>query len=178
MEDSLKGNRTAKGPGQHSGLMRCGQFRKQHTELRKIRRDKVSGSDFGYIDVRKSFRHTTTELLTRLLAELHRDSLYPMMGKTLGAWVAGADRREAPGPKPVRLGPTPQWGSPRSGSAASHPNPDSSGMVEFSEESPRFPRFGGCHLWGGAERRFGYLSSHATAAHSPRLTAENVVNLT
>jgi len=39
---------------------------------------------------------------TRLLAELHRDSLYPMMGKV--AWVAGADRREAPGPKPVRLG--------------------------------------------------------------------------
>ena len=38
----------------------------------------------------------------RLLAELHRDSLYPMMGKD--AWVAGADRREAPGPKPVRLG--------------------------------------------------------------------------
>ena len=38
----------------------------------------------------------------RLLAELHRDSLYPMMGKTLG--VAGDDRREAPGPKPVRLG--------------------------------------------------------------------------
>src|SRR5208283_1442008 len=38
----------------------------------------------------------------RLLAELHRDSLYPMMGKD--AWVAGADRREAPGPKSVRLG--------------------------------------------------------------------------
>ena len=39
---------------------------------------------------------------SRLLAELHRDSLYPMMGKD--AWVAGADRGEAPGPKPVRLG--------------------------------------------------------------------------
>ena len=39
---------------------------------------------------------------SRLLAELHRDSLYPMMGRD--AWVAGADRREAPGPKPVRLG--------------------------------------------------------------------------
>src|SRR5208337_1977987 len=39
---------------------------------------------------------------TRLLTELHRDSLYPMMGKD--TWVAGADRREAPGPKPVRLG--------------------------------------------------------------------------
>ena len=38
----------------------------------------------------------------RLLAELHRDSLYPMMRKD--AWVAGADRWEAPGPKPVRLG--------------------------------------------------------------------------
>src|SRR5271157_4842655 len=41
-------------------------------------------------------------VFARLLAELHRDSLYPMMGKD--AWVAGADRREAPGPKPVRLG--------------------------------------------------------------------------
>jgi len=39
---------------------------------------------------------------SRLLAEFHRDWLYPMMGKD--AWVAGADRREAPGPKPVRLG--------------------------------------------------------------------------
>ena len=47
---------------------------------------------------------------SRLLAELHRDSLYPMMGTD--AWVAGADRREAPGPKPVRLGPTPQVGFP------------------------------------------------------------------
>jgi hypothetical protein len=42
-------------------------------------------------------RHTS-----RLLAELHCDSLYPMMGKD--AWVAGADRGEAPGLKPVRLG--------------------------------------------------------------------------
>jgi len=33
-----------------------------------------------------------------------------MMGKV--AWVAGADRREAPGPKPARLGPTPQVGFP------------------------------------------------------------------
>ena len=39
---------------------------------------------------------------TRLLAELHRDSLYPMMGRD--TWVAGADCGEAPGPKPVRLG--------------------------------------------------------------------------
>ena len=46
----------------------------------------------------------------RVLAELHRDSLYPMMGKD--AWVAGADRGEARGPKPVRLGPTPQVGFP------------------------------------------------------------------
>jgi hypothetical protein len=47
---------------------------------------------------------------TRLLTELHCDSLYPMMGKD--AWVAGADRGEAPGPTPVRLGPTPQVGFP------------------------------------------------------------------
>ena len=47
---------------------------------------------------------------TRLLTELHRDSLDPMMGKD--AWVAGADRGEAPGPTPVRLGPTPQVGFP------------------------------------------------------------------
>ena len=38
----------------------------------------------------------------RLLAELHRNSLYPMMGKD--TWVAGVDHGEAPGPKPVRLG--------------------------------------------------------------------------
>src|SRR5208337_5640998 len=45
------------------------------------------------------------------------------------AWVAGADRREAPAPKPPCV-----WGV-ASSSAASHPNPGSSGMVEFSEES-------------------------------------------
>ena len=43
-----------------------------------------------------------TSPFLRLLAELHRDLLDPMMGKE--AWVAGADRGEAPEPKPVRLG--------------------------------------------------------------------------
>jgi len=38
----------------------------------------------------------------RVLGELHRDLSYLMMRK--GAWVAGADRREAPGPKPEHLG--------------------------------------------------------------------------
>src|ERR1700674_2830071 len=38
----------------------------------------------------------------RVLTELHRDSSYTMMGKE--AWVAGADRGEAPGPKPGHLG--------------------------------------------------------------------------
>ena len=70
-------------------------------------------------------------IISRLLTELHRDSLYPMMGKD--TWVAGADRREAPGPKPGCA-----WASPP-GSAASHPDPGSSGMVEFSEESHYFP---------------------------------------
>jgi hypothetical protein len=37
-----------------------------------------------------------------VLSELHRDLSYLMTGK--GAWVAGADRREAPGPKPEHLG--------------------------------------------------------------------------
>ena len=50
----------------------------------------------------KEHRWCYSLLFSRLLAELHRDSLYPMMGKD--AWVAGADRGEAPGPKPVRLG--------------------------------------------------------------------------
>ncbi len=44
----------------------------------------------------------TSLLPVRVLTELHRDSSYPMMGKE--AWVAGADRREAPGPKPGHLG--------------------------------------------------------------------------
>jgi hypothetical protein len=39
---------------------------------------------------------------SRVLGELRRDLSYLMMGE--GGWVAGADRREAPGPKPVRLG--------------------------------------------------------------------------
>ena len=38
----------------------------------------------------------------RVLGELHKDFSYLMMGKD--AWVAGADRREAPGLKPERLG--------------------------------------------------------------------------
>src|SRR5271157_922318 len=37
-----------------------------------------------------------------VLGELHRDLSYLMTGK--GAWVAGVDRREAPGPKPEHLG--------------------------------------------------------------------------
>ena len=62
----------------------------------------------------------------RLLAELHRDSLYSMMGKDVG-WLG------------LTMG-KPQgrslcvWGV-ASGSAASHPAPGSTGMVEFSEES-------------------------------------------
>jgi hypothetical protein len=51
---------------------------------------------------RPGFRRGEATDFKKLLAELHRDSLYPMMGKD--AWVAGADRKEAPGPKPVRLG--------------------------------------------------------------------------
>ena len=66
---------------------------------------------------------------SRLLAELHRDSLYPIMGKD--AWVAGADRREAPEPKPVRLGRRLRLRRQPPGSC-------SSGMVEFSEESHFF----------------------------------------
>ena len=65
--------------------------------------------------------------IRRLLAELHRDSLYPMMGKTLG-WL------ELTVGKPQGRSLC-VWGV-ASGSAASHPNPGSSGMVEFSEESP------------------------------------------
>ena len=49
-----------------------------------------------------------------------------MMGKD--AWVAGADRGEAPGPKPVRLGRRLRLRRQPPGSC-------SSGMVEFSEES-------------------------------------------
>ena len=61
-----------------------------------------------------------------LSTELHRDSLYPMMGKTLG-WLG------LTGGKPQGRSLC-VWGV-ASGSAASHPNPGSSGMVEFSEES-------------------------------------------
>ncbi|MGD0043749.1 MAG: hypothetical protein ABSE84_25645, partial [Isosphaeraceae bacterium] len=63
------------------------------------------------------------------LAELHRDSLYPMMGKTLG-WLGLTVGK--PQGRSLCV-----WGV-ASGSAASHPNPGSSGMVELSEES-RFP---------------------------------------
>ena len=44
-------------------------------------------------------------VFSRVLTELHRDSSYPMMGKD--AWVAGADRGEAPGPKPGASGASP-----------------------------------------------------------------------
>ena len=63
------------------------------------------GSDRGPASTwpdRRRGRDRIAREQVRLLAELHCDSLYPMMGKD--AWVAGADRREAPGPKPVRLG--------------------------------------------------------------------------
>ena len=40
--------------------------------------------------------------ISRVLGELHRDLWYLMMGK--GVSVAGADREEAPGPKPEPLG--------------------------------------------------------------------------
>ena len=41
----------------------------------------------------------------RVLGELHRDLSYLMMGK--GVSVAGADREEAPGPKPEPTGREP-----------------------------------------------------------------------
>ena len=84
------------------------------------------GCESGYVRGHSAGYFAIT---SRLLAELHRDSLYPMMGKD--AWVAGADRREAPGRSLC------VWGV-ASGSAASHPDPGSSGMVEFSEESHYF----------------------------------------
>ena len=43
--------------------------------------------------------------LVRILGELHRDLSYLMMGK--GVSVAGADREEAPGPKPEPTGREP-----------------------------------------------------------------------
>ena len=46
-----------------------------------------------------------TSPFLRLLAELHRDSLYPMMGKD--AWVAGADRGEAPRAEACASGASP-----------------------------------------------------------------------
>ena len=62
----------------------------------------------------------------RLLAELHRDSLYPMWGKRLG-WLGLTVGK--PQGRSLCV-----WGV-ASGSAASHPDPGSSAMVEFSEES-------------------------------------------
>ena len=47
-------------------------------------------------------RYGLPEAFSRVLGELHQDLSYLMMGK--GAWVAGADRQEAPGPKPEHLG--------------------------------------------------------------------------
>jgi len=55
-----------------------------------------------------------------------------MMGKTLG-WLGLTVGKPQGRSRCV-------WGV-ASGSAASHPNPGSSGMVEFSEESRRFTRF-------------------------------------
>ena len=56
-----------------------------------------------------------------------------MMGKTLG-WL-GLTVGKPQGRSLCVWGRPHKWGSPRSGSAASHPNPGSSGMVEISEES-------------------------------------------
>ena len=71
--------------------------------------------------------------MRRTNRDSHRDWLGArLMGKD--AWVAGADRREAPGRSLCVWGRPHKWGSPSSGSAASHPDPGSSGMVEFSEE--------------------------------------------
>src|SRR5271157_6162825 len=69
----------------------------------------LSFGDFSRLYVRsvRTFAGSTAKAVE---TELDRDPLYPMMGKV--AWVAGADRREAPGPKPARLGPTPQVGFP------------------------------------------------------------------
>jgi len=66
---------------------------------------------------------------SRLLAELHRDSLYPMIGRD--AWVAGADRRGSPRAEACASGASPP------APPASHPDPGSSGMVEIREESPK-----------------------------------------
>ena len=80
----------------------------------------------------------TMERIMRLLAELHCDSLYPMMGKD--AWVAGADRREAPGPKPVRLGR----------------------RLRLRRQPP-----GSCQLWnGGVQRGVSVLLMPSTASTS------------
>ena len=75
-----------------------------------------------------SARSKSRATMRRLLAELHRDSLYPMMGKD--PWVAGLTVGKPQGRSLC------VWGV-ASGSAASHPDPGSSAMVEFSEESPK-----------------------------------------
>ena len=70
----------------------------------------------------------------RLLAELHRDLLYPMIGRDAWVWLGLTVGK--PQGRSLCV-----WGV-ASGSAASHPDPGSSGMVEFSEESRRIG-FGG-----------------------------------
>jgi hypothetical protein len=65
-------------------------------------------------------------IFPRLLAELHRDSSYLMIEKTLG-WLGLTEGK----PQGRGLG---IWGV-ASGSAASHPDPGNSCLVEFREES-------------------------------------------
>ena len=88
--------------------------------------DKRHQGDF--LVERNSFR------FSRVLAGLHPDSLYPMMGKD--AWVAGADRREAPGPKRVRSKASPPAPPPATRILAALES------VEFSEKSPFFRSVG------------------------------------
>src|SRR5271157_1474164 len=65
---------------------------------------------------------------SRVLAELHRDSLYPNDGeRRLGGLELTVGKPQG---RSLCV-----WGV-ASGSAASHSDPGSSGMVEFSEESP------------------------------------------
>jgi len=72
------------------------------------------------------FNASCPEFPARLLAELLRDSLYPMIRKD--AWVAGDERREAPG-RGLCI-----WGV-ASGSATSHADLDNPRAVESGEES-------------------------------------------
>jgi len=64
----------------------------------------------------------------RVLTELHRDSSSPMMGKRLG-WLGLTVGKPQGRSRGI-------WGV-AFGSATSHPDPGSSAMVEFSEESRR-----------------------------------------